>query len=187
MRGKARLLIAGVLGIVLLASGYSLVKADSGSTTQGTVNDPLVTKSYVDQLLKNSGQAGQTGQVGLTQDQIKQLIDQELKNSSSTISKPTESSDNQSNLTVVQLLPGQTLFASAGAEIIVRTGKTVAVSQDENGIPDVTTGKDIPAGTAIENNHLLIFPREGRGVKPAPKNTDDIYIMVRGGYTVSNG
>lgn len=183
MKGNARLVFAAVLGIALLASGYTLVKADSGSSSQGTVDDPLVTKSYVDQLL---GKGGQAGPSNLTEDRVKQLISDQLKNSSTT-ANPTSSNPSDTNLTVVQLLPGQTLFATAGAELIVRTGKTVAVSIDENGIPDVTAGKDIPAGASIENNHMLIFPREGRGIKPAPKNTDDIYIMVRGGYTISNG
>jgi hypothetical protein len=151
----------------------------------------LVTKSYVDSLLKGgaaaSGQAPQQQPAGLTEDQVKQLIADQLKTTTpATGSTSSASVDAAANLTVVQLQSGQTLYANAGAELIVRTGKTVAVSIDENGIPDVTAGKDISAGASIDNNHLLIFPREGRGIKPAPKNTQDIYVMVRGTYTLMN-
>ncbi|WP_436233421.1 hypothetical protein [Paenibacillus sp. LjRoot153] len=90
------------------------------------------------------------------------------------------------NMKVVQLENGQTLYAGAGAEFIVRSGKVLAVSNDENGIPDVTGGKDLAAGTEVALNHLLIFPTEGRGIKPSTKNDTSIYIMVRGGYLILN-
>jgi hypothetical protein len=191
MIGKGKLVYALILGTTILVSGYSFVKADSNSTaTQGTANDPLVTKSYVDSLLKGGSVTGGQAQqqpAGLTEDQVKQLIADQLKTTTpATGSTSSASVDAAANLTVVQLQSGQTLYANAGAELIVRTGKTVAVSIDENGIPDVTAGKDISAGASIDNNHLLIFPREGRGIKPAPKNTQDIYVMVRGTYTLMN-
>lgn len=160
MKGRVKIFFALILGTILLAGGYNLVRADSAGGNGGTVNDPLVTKSYVDNLLKGVQQPAPS-------------------------TPPTNSSPSTQSITVVQLQNGQTLYASAGTELLVRTGKTVAVSIDENGIPDTTSGKDLAPGAAVENNHLLIFPREGRGVKSAPKNTQDIYIMVRGGYTIS--
>jgi hypothetical protein len=141
---------------------YSISQADA--PTPGSATDPVITKSYFDQ---NS----------LTQDQVKQLIASALAN---------QPSGGSSAITVVQLKIGQTLYAGAGAEFIVRTGKTIAVSKDEDGIPDVTAGKDIRAGSAIENNHHLIFPRDTRGIKPAINNTADIFVMVRGSYSLFN-
>jgi hypothetical protein len=99
---------------------------------------------------------------------------------------PVSTGGAEVELKVVQLQSGQTLFAKAGTEVIVRTGKTVAVSTDGDGIPDVTSGKDLAAGTAVELNHLLIFPRDGRGIKPAVKSEAAIYVMVRGEYSIQN-
>jgi hypothetical protein len=180
MTGKGKLVYAVILGTVVLAGGYNFVKADSSASTEGTVNDPLVTKSYVDSLLKGGAQAGQPQQPTITEDRIKELIADQLK------TMPATTPSNSASLTVVQLQNGQTLYAGAGSELIVRTGKTIAVSVDENGIPDVTSGKDLAPGAAVENNHLLMFPREGRGIKAAPKNTQDIFVMVRGSYTIVN-
>lgn len=149
-------------------------KADGASASTGTVNDPLITKSYLDQ-------------------QIAELVAKEISKQSggavTTTPAPTSQPagrGTESELKVVQLQNGQTLFAKAGTEIIVRTGKTVAVSTDGDGIPDVTSGKDLAAGTAIDLNHLLIFPRDGRGIKPAAKSEAAIYVMVRGGYSIQN-
>ncbi len=149
-------------------------KADGASAPTGTVSDPLITKSYLDQ-------------------QLAELVAKELGKQSGAAATPTPvptppitSGGAESALKVVQLQSGQTLFAKAGTEVIVRTGKTVAVSTDGDGIPDVTSGKDLAAGTAVELNHLLIFPRDGRGIKPAVKSEAAIYVMVRGGYSIQN-
>ncbi|SEC33821.1 hypothetical protein [Paenibacillus sp. GP183] len=145
-------------GIMLIIPIYSISQADAPAP--GSATDPVITKSYFDQNT-------------LTQDQVKQLIAQ-------------SGGSGGSALMVVQLQSGQTLYASSGSEFIVRTGKTVAVSKDEDGIPDVTAGKDIRAGAAIENNHHLIFPRDTRGIKPATNNTAEIFVMVRGNYSLFN-
>ncbi|MBD0384195.1 hypothetical protein [Paenibacillus sedimenti] len=146
--------------------------------TPGSATDPVITRSYFEQNT-------------LSEAKVKELIASALKASAGG-SQPSGSNGGTGTgttpaaMTVVQLKAGQTLYAGAGAEFIVRSGKVIAVSSDENGIPDVTGGKDIAAGTEIATNHLLIFPRDGRGIKPAPKNTADIFVMVRGSYLLLN-
>jgi hypothetical protein len=154
---RSKLLMATVfLGGGLWIGSIMTTNAETAPATQpGGTDDPLVTKSYVDQQIKANMQAGMGG------------------------------GSSSSPITVIQLQANQTLIASPGAEVIVRTGKTLAVSSDDNGIPDVTGGKDIRPGAAIETNHLLIFPREGRGIKPDPKVKGDIFVMVRGGYQLT--
>jgi hypothetical protein len=116
----------------------------------GTANDPIVTKSYVDQAIEAMGGGGSAG-------------------SSST-------------LIVVEVAAGQKLYGGEGTEFIVRTGKAVAFSGDASGIPDLTGAKDLTAGTVIPLNHLLLFPREGRGIQPDLKEKNSVIVMVRGSY-----
>ncbi|MBP7332762.1 MAG: hypothetical protein BWY65_01976 [Firmicutes bacterium ADurb.Bin373] len=82
---------------------------------------------------------------------------------------------------VVELEKGQVLKGDAGTEIIVRRGETVVIDPVGNGIPDLTAGADIFAGSSVPNNHLLLIPRDdGRaiGAKSAA------VVMHRGGATV---
>ncbi|MFX4262629.1 hypothetical protein ACOBQJ_10535 [Pelotomaculum propionicicum] len=82
---------------------------------------------------------------------------------------------------VVELDTGQVLKGYAGTEIIVRRGQAVIIDPVGNGIPDLTAGADIFAGSTVPNNHLLVIPREdGRavGAKSA------IVVMYRGGASV---
>jgi hypothetical protein len=177
-------------------------EADSAlpSTTPGSSDDPLVTKSYVDeQIQKLTGKttSNPTSTGGLTKDEVQKLINEEvakvkqewqLQIQQSMDTKPTSnSSTNDSSgtdavATTLKLDAGDTLYGGAGAEFIVRTGKAIAFTTDANGIADVTSGKDIPGNAAIELNHLLIFPREGRGIKPDPKQPSEIYVVIKGNY-----
>ncbi len=161
--------------MVLLTSFISVSQAEAPAP--GSSTDPVITKSYFDQNT-------------LSEAKVKELVASAIAANTGG-SQPSGSNGGTGTSTpatmkVVQLQNGQTLHAGAGTEFIVRTGKVLAVSNDDNGIPDVTGGKDLPAGTEVAQNHLLIFPAEGRGIKPSPKNTADIFVMVRGSYLLLN-
>ncbi|MDF9406952.1 hypothetical protein L7E55_01015 [Pelotomaculum isophthalicicum JI] len=82
---------------------------------------------------------------------------------------------------VAELKTGQVLQCHAGTEFIPRRGQAVVVDSTGNGIPDVTAGEDIHAGSATPLNHLLIVPRDdGRGVKAQ----SPAVVMYRGEATI---
>lgn len=134
---------------------YARSDSRADSSKPGTIDDPLVTKSYVDKLLAEGGGGGGQG---------------------TAIGIKTE---------VVTVNPGEVLLAKAGAQFVLRAGKGVAYSSDANGISDVTDGKDIKSGQPVKNNHLLIFPRDGRGVMPDPKTGRSLTVLVMGGYEIA--
>lgn len=155
-------LLAALAGVLIL---NSTAEADS-SNVPGSADDPVVTKSYVDQkiaeALRNAGAGGgSTG--GAT---------------------GGGSSAAESTLEVVTVPVGKTIYVKAGGELVVRTGKAVAVSSDANGLSDMTDGLDIAPGKPVGNNHLILFPRDGRGVKAEGNSKVDLIVLVRGGYEV---
>lgn len=188
---KKNIMIAATLTLGAIVGAYTFYPtlASSSQVTQpGSVDDPLVTKSYLEQYIKGIGGVptggSNTGAApSLDEAKVRQFIAEEISKAGSG-NNGNNNTGSTPSLTVVELKNGQTLYAGAGTEVIVRSGKTVAVSNDENGIPDVTAGKDIAAGTAIELNHMLLFPREGRGIKVDSKNTQAVFVMVRGAYTL---
>ncbi|MCR8645058.1 hypothetical protein NV379_20595 [Paenibacillus sp. N1-5-1-14] len=160
------------IATLALVSSLSFVStANANAPVPGSVDDPMITKSYFDQNVQKA---------------VKDEVTKALAGGggNNTAGDSTSTGGGSTELKVVQLKAGQTLLAKAGAEVIVRRGKLVAVSTDGESIPDVTSGKDLNPGAPVELNHLLVFPRDGRGVKPDAKNTGDIFIMVRGGYTI---
>lgn len=146
------------------------MQAEGAGTTPGTADDPVVTKSYVDQAIQQAIGGG---------------------GGSSTPSPPSAPStggsgggSSEEGIKIVEVKPGKILVAAAGAEFIVRSGKAVIYSADSNGVADLTDGKDIANGGAVANNHLLSFPREGRGIQVQDGSTYNLTVMVRGGYQI---
>lgn len=141
----------------------SIVEGDGVELTPGSVDDPVVTKSYVDEAIaKLGGGTAPTPAPG----------------------GGTGTGTDALALDVVELLSGEKLMVKAGGEVIVRVGKAVAYSSDTNGIADVTGGKDLKLGTTVPNNHLIWFPRDGRGVMPDPTGAAGITLIVRGEYEI---
>ncbi|MNW68495.1 hypothetical protein D3C74_472750 [compost metagenome] len=58
------------------------------------------------------------------------------------------------------------------------------VSEGTNGVADLTDGIDLTNGQAAPTNHLLSFPRDGRGITVLEGNKYSLTVMVRGGYTL---
>ncbi|SDS98056.1 hypothetical protein SAMN05444162_2759 [Paenibacillaceae bacterium GAS479] len=151
------------------------------SSVPGTVDDPVVTKSYVDQKiaeLKNGG--GGTGSTPAATATPKPSTPPP-----STTPSPGDSSEPaDSGIKVINVPIGKTLIAADGAEVVVRGGKAVAYSPDSNGIADVTAGVDIKSGSSVPQNHLILFPRGGRGVGSAEGMKSGLTVMVRGEYEI---
>jgi len=142
----------GTVGIMTTA------KADGGSTP-GSVDDPIVTKAYVDAA-------------------VAKLVKQELEKAGSGSSGGGAST----KLEVVTVPWGTKLIVADGGEMIVRTGKAIAYSSDANGLSDLTDGIDIKPGKAVGNNHLILNPRGARGVEADPKQANGLIVLVRGEY-----
>lgn len=152
--------IGGAAFILLFL--MTTVYADGGPVP-GSADDPIVTKSYVDEqvsaLKKELGADG--GGIAGT---------------------------GKGNLTVEKLAPGQKVMAAEGTELIVRSGTVRVIAGEKgDGIPDVTEGKDLKGNSLVPLNHLLLVPRtDGRGLSVEAAGSDGFsYIMIRGSYSVT--
>jgi hypothetical protein len=153
---SSALVIATAVGIGWYQSAF----ADGSDTTPGSANDPIVTKGYVDQ-------------------KVEAIVKQELEKQ-----VPTEGAS--AKLEVVTVPLGSKIVVDDGGELIVRNGKALAYSTDANGLSDMTDGRDIAPGKAVATNHLILFPRGGRGVQADPKQKNGLIVLVRGKYELNN-
>jgi len=148
--------------IVFVLAGVWLgqvTKADSGtSIVPGSANDPVVTKSYVDQRLAALGQGG-------------------------PVSSGSGGSVNAGGgFVVVTLQSGQSVVGGAGSEIILRSGSATAISSASGAVSDVTTGADLAQGSTVSKNHLLIVSRDdGRGIQAT---SNSVYVLVSGSHQI---
>ncbi|QSF44750.1 hypothetical protein [Paenibacillus tianjinensis] len=166
----------GLLACSVWAGSVLNITAEGASvgSQPGTADDPVVTKSYVDQQIQKALQGGTIATQPPTATATPVAT-------AAPSSSPAPSSN---EVVIVDVKPGQTLIASAGAEFIVRAGKAVIYSQDSNGVADLTDGTDLANGLAAPSNHLLSFPRDGRGITVQEGQTLGLVVMVRGSYTL---
>lgn len=146
--------VLGSVFVVTLLIGSRVVFSEPG-----TSKDPLISKSYVDGKIQ----------------ELKNYIDDKVKAGGKS------SGNSSSNLEIVELRAGQSLIGYGGTEIILRSGRALAIDSPDGGVSDITAGKDLPNNAKIEKNHLLIIPRtDGRGVY----SLGETFFMVRGEYSI---
>lgn len=175
----------GLLAMACFTMLLITVSIEAGSTESGTVNDPIVTKSYVDQRdgevlekinIKLAELAGGTshnttstnGEIDM--EAVYAYLDQKLVEEQGSV------------FVVVEVEEGQKLIGGAGTEIVLRGGSaTIIEGVNGDGIADLTDGKDLLEGIDVPaQHHLLIAKDDGRGLMIHSKS----WIMVKGDYTL---
>ncbi|MGI6358009.1 MAG: hypothetical protein ACOX2K_04855 [Bacillota bacterium] len=149
-----RLVAALVFGSLLIGIWWGTSVAATSVPSPGSNQDPLVSKSYVDQAVATLEQA------------MAALLDQGVEQQSEGVS-----------LQVVVVPAGQKLIASQGTEFILRSGSGKIIASAAGGVPDLSAAVDLQQGVEIPKNHLLLFPKnDGRGFLA----TTELIVMVRG-------
>ena len=153
-----RKLIAGLEIFFATAAVLATVTAFGAA---GSEDDPLVSKSYVD-------------------DKINQVL--EIVNGGSvSLDSSGSMSASGASYTPVYASVGQVVLGGEGTEIILRSGKGNIYITGADGIVDSTTGQNLTNGDTATKNHMMIVPRDdGRGVKV----TEAAWFLIKGDYTI---
>jgi hypothetical protein len=156
---------AWVIGALLLGWALGSVVPTFADTIPigdrpGSTADPLVTKSYVDE-------------------RIRQMLDGKTP----VQEDPSKPAVEETAPKVLRLKAGEEVIGKSGTQLIVRAGKAVIRSDGANGLADVTDGVDLQAGVVAPKN-LLIVPRDGRGVAVEAGFLQDVYVTVNGPHEV---
>ena len=82
---------------------------------------------------------------------------------------------------IIEMQEGETLIGYQNTQIIVRSGVMTALIPGENGLSDLTAGRDLLNDVEVERDHLLLVPRsDGRGIKAQTP----AFVMVQGEYAI---
>lgn len=152
------------------------------SAAAGSVDDPVISLSYLTNVFKPALKSEITGELALEAkravEEAKPGIINEVKN---------QVGSGSSEFTTVQIKKGQMVSptGSGSIEVILRRGNYVCVDQVGENIPNLTTGQDVAAGKEMPLQNLYIIPKnDGRGIKAVGES--DGWIMVRGSYQIVN-
>lgn len=171
---KKRIAFFGTM-MLTLAIGVAIGQVGKANTAPvpGSADDPVVTKSYVDQKI---AALGGTAPAPTTP----------------TPTTPPPSTGGSTTpvlgidtFKVVELDEGQVINGGEGTEFIVRAGSATAVigASAKGGLTDITSGENLAHGDEAAQNHMILVPRnDGRGLQATSDGTT--FIMVRGNYSI---
>ena len=164
---KKALIVITIMALIYTIVAYA-APGDSG--------DPLVTLSYITNTLMPDIDSKIDAQV---EKQVSEKMD-ELENKSYKENKA--SLTDGATYTLVSVKANRKVIGGEGTEFILRMGSGTILATRNGGVADVTAGIDLPDGTPIPSNHLLVSPKDdSRGLKI----TSDSLILIRGTYTVT--
>lgn len=143
--------------VAVLLGGIGALAA----TNYGTESDPLITLSYLNEVLKPELEQKYTQQ---TEDRLAELESR----------VETQAGDAYVSLTVKA---NQTLTCKVGCEFLVRSGEAYVTAD----VLNVTEGKELAKNDWLMKHHLYMAVSDNAAVRA----NSDIYLMIRGDYTVS--
>ena len=156
-----RQLTAIIIALALiLAAG---ITAYAVSTAYGSREDPLITKSYLDEVV---------------QPELEKTVQAELEKALSEVKA------GNGEFTLLTLKNGQTVTCAVGTELLLRFGTARAYAYDSADVAlvDTTNASTVMGGAALSANHLYMVTILGNGFTAAADNTK---VLVCGTYTIS--
>ena len=154
---RKKAVLIGVL--ILLAAGVISVYA---ATNYGSQEDPLITKSYLDTVLKP---------------ELQQEMRTEMESALDGLHK------SEGSFTLVTLSAGQRLTGTVGTELLPRFGSVFAYAYDpaDAALVDTTSGEALETNAELQANHLYMVTIDGNGLTAGGDNTR---LLVSGTYTI---
>lgn len=163
---KWKIALASVCVCFLFSVAYA--------ATAGSIDDPLVTKSYLD---------------GPFLKQVQSLVDQtvdgrkaELEEALAGMLEQGGGGTAEGNVfTVVTLSRGQVLEGDVGCEVMLRVGTATCGTPGTIGLIDTTDGTVLGDGEELVTNHLYMVTISTRTVTAT---AGMVRVLARGPYTV---
>ena len=166
--------LCAALALTTLCGGAALAAT-------GDKNDPLVTKSYLDQTVIPNVVSQVETKAAARQTELQNTFSAQIEQYKKDIAAMGTGGGSSASYTLVTLTSGQTMSLEVGCEVMLRVGGATCVSPSTPGLIDETTGGTLENGKALVKNHLYMMTIEGRGVKAG---SGTVKVLVRGSYTI---
>lgn len=181
---------------VLMVAGLGVIAAEYGSQS-----DPLVTLSYIEQVLLPQAKKDVDQQVEDSMEDFEDLLNAKNKDVQKYIDKKLRSfasgdvdealveeiaalileegetsSVSNAPWAVITVPAGATVICEPGVQAVLRSGQASSTAL----LVDLSNGEDLTAGKALALNHMYVTDASGEGFFTAQGCT----VLISGGYTV---
>ena len=172
--------VMAAFGAIILAA-VALVGAFSASATGGDQTNPLVTLSYLTQVVTPELMNKVNEQVAANEQELLDKVNSAIEDYSEKMEQAVGGNVAGSAAYVpVALKAGSMFCPAAGSEILLRTGTAKVASGVAPVMLNATSGVTVSIGGALQANNLYVIPLDGAVISA----TSDCTVLVRGVYTV---
>lgn len=155
--GKKSLRTALAVLLVILAAGITAYAA----VNYGTESDPLITKSYLDGVLRPE-------------------LEERMRNQVADAVASVEAA--RGDFMPLTLRAGQRVAGAVGTELLLRAGSATAYAQDGgSALIDTTDAADVAHDAVLAPNHLYMVAALNNGFVAAE---DDTMVLIAGDFTL---
>lgn len=141
--------------LAVAAAGVTAVAA-----TQGSQEDPLLTLSYLDKVLRPQLETQVTAAVEANRTELQKQLEQAVTSYESRVDQALASAG-AGAFAPKSLSSGDSFTPGAGREVLLTSGSATALGT----LTDTTAGKTVQAGAALEANHLYLTATDASGCK----------------------
>ena len=173
---KAFTIAVAVFASLTLIVGVTALAASD----YGTSGDPLITLSYLNDVLRPELDAEFDSMLGEKSGELKDELEAAVKELEEKYAN-SSAGGTMSTYAVVTIENGQKLTGAVGTEIMLRVGSAKVSSPASPGLIDTTTGGVLESGNQLVKNHLYMVTIDGRAIV----STAHTLVIVRGPYTIS--
>ena len=131
---------------MLCALGITIGGVTALAVTQGSQEDPLITLSYLESVLRPD---------------LEKKVDQVVAENEKALTEKLEAAVPAAHFQSKSLTSGQSFTPGAGREILVISGPLTSVGT----LSDTTDGKSVAAGATLEANHHYLTLGDNAGCK----------------------
>lgn len=171
---------AAAFGAIVLAS-VALVGAFSASATGGEQTDPLITLSYLTQVVKPELMNKVDEQVAVNEQALLDKVNSAIDGYTEEMEQALGGSvGGNASYAAVTLTKDALLCPEAGAEVLLRSGSSKVAAGSAPVMLDATSGATVSIGGVLQVNHLYVVPLDGAVISAST----DCTLLVRGNYTV---
>ncbi len=195
-------LICGLVAVLMVAGLYAI------AVEYGSKDDPLVTLSYIDQVVLPEAREEIDRQITQTLNEFDrsldtekeeiyayvdeqmqsyalgsvdpQLVEQIAQTVADELKQDVPTSSGSVQWSVIRLDAGKTVTCSAGCQVILRGGAATCVASGSPGLIDVSDAETLENGGALKTNHMYTVTVQGRQIRVSQSCT----LLISGDYTV---
>ncbi len=146
---------AAILCALAIAAGVTAVAA-----TQGGQDDPLLTLSYLDKVLRPQLESQVTAAVEANRAELQKQLELAVTSYENRVDEALASAG-AGAFASKSLAKGDSFTPGAGREVLLTSGAATALGT----LTDTTAGKAVQSGAALEVNHLYLTAAADSGCK----------------------